>query len=278
MGAAGVRRNNLRRWRRVLAVLSAAVLWAGLSAPGLADLRIVTDEGGMRHELLLKRGQLATSRGGDFRFVVDCDAGVVTVISSPEKKTYWRGSGDELARQVGDIMRGALESAPQTGDAPGFDLSTILGTGPRSVEVRVNRMGTDTVAGYDAVHYQVQYREEGGDWRTHEDVWVSSGLLRDVEAEVGGCLNQLLSLSDVMESLTPAAMGAAGAVMADPAYKALSHEGYRVRSRSQMQVFGVEINVNSEVVEVSRQPVPADAFTVPAGYRQVDNVVDLMGM
>src|SRR5690606_7802793 len=100
-GAAGVRRNNLRRWRRVQAVLSAAVLWAGLSAPGLADLRIVTDEGGMRHELLLKRGQLATSRGGDFRFVVDCDAGVVTVISSPEKKTYWRGSGDELARQVG---------------------------------------------------------------------------------------------------------------------------------------------------------------------------------
>lgn len=69
------------------------------------------------------------------------------------------------------------------------------------------------------------------------------------------------------------------AVLASPDYQALMKLGYPVRSKESVPgLFGQSMEFLSEVVEISREPISDDAFTVPSGYQRVDSVFEVFGM
>lgn len=267
------RLDRLNKW--ALVTMVAVVMLAGLSVSSKADLRIVSAEDGQRTEILLKGSRVLSPVTDDGWMMIDCTTEQVTIVA---ERQYWQGSVTELSRALDESIQGLLEPAEAAPAVPSF-LSGLFGSSakPAEIEVKVTQIGNATVAGYQATHHRVETRQ-GSDWKTYEDVWVSSALLQDVKTEVGECMSIATDLGQQMASLAPFGMDEVMAVLESPAYRALFETGYPVRSVSKFQVFGISVDVETEVVEVNRNQIPDGLFTLPTNYRRVESPAKLFGM
>lgn len=262
-------------WRPWLVAVVAGLLWFGMAWTASADMRIVTDENGVRTELLLKKDRIASSMAGGERVLLACDTGELTIVSPRGGGRYWQGTAEDFQKSLSEMFQSVL------GGAEGMpDLSGILGDlfgkqqDAGEIQVRVVKAGEDTVAGYRAEHYRVE-TGDGTGWQVHEEMWISRDLLREVRGEVGDCIMLLSEMGHQMAAAVPMPDPELEAVLASPDYRRLTEEGFPVRSRSSYEVFGTATDISSELVEVDRGPVPEDAFTVPAGYQRVGSPLEL---
>lgn len=258
--------------RRVLGVGATLMLWAMMSVPGLADLRIVTQGEDFQQEVLLKDSFYAVTQSDGSHYIINCASGEFSMVI-PSEHMYWQGTVDDLLSQLEEALGEVSDSVP--GDI--FDdFADLFGLPQGPVTVRTTLRGTDTIAGYEATHYHVEY-QQNGTWQTHEEIWVSPSLLRAVEAEVDGCVNTVAR--DVMQTVTSVfAMGfdAASNVVGSDEYLALMEEGYPVRNRTFFQFFGMSFDSTTEVTQVSTDPLSDELFTIPAGYHRIESLRELM--
>lgn len=245
------------------------MLVVGLSTATFADLRITTESDDERTELLIKDGRIVSWVDKSNWVMVNCAMDEVTFVSQGR---YWTGPIGELKATLEAQI---AELSQPTDDTPGANfLGALFGGNKQSdkTEVRVSRVGEETVAGYPATQYRVETRK-GSTWSTHELVSVSRDLLREMEAEIGGCTRVMMDFSQQMAALVP--LGDTVAVYNDPSYRALFDEGYPVKSVTRMTLFGIQLEAVSAVVEVSRERLSDDWFTVPSNFRKVDRLSDL---
>lgn len=265
-----------------MAALVALIMWSAVSVPALADLRIrtadvdnVMDETS-HTELLLKQSRIRLLLPDGSGQIFDCPTGLVTMISSPEDGVYWQGTTAEMAEMLANMFGSAMDQLP-----PGLEFLFGDTGGTGEVDVRVTTIGSDTIAGYDATHYLIEY-DEGNGWKTHQNLWLSRQLMQEVLAEAGPCIHDVFEWEQTLAELTSFldlfGMGAMVAVASHPDYLSLMQDAYIMRSVQPFAIFGIEFEVESAVVEVSREHLAEDLFTVPAGYTPVEDASTLFGM
>lgn len=269
-----VRRHVRSKWAVISLV--AMLMIAGLSATSTADLRIISKAEGERTELLVKGSRVVSPTGEGNWMMIDCDLGLVTVVGGRE---YWQGSTSDLARALDVAIQEQMTSAQEV---PGLGslLGGLFGSSakqPAPIEVRITEIGTGTVAGYDSVHHRIETRQ-GGNWKRYEDVWVSAALMGELKSEIGDCLASVTELHQQFASLVPFGLDEMMAVLTSPDYLELVDTGYPVRTVTTMSIFGMAIEVETEVIEVNRNPIDEAFFTVPANYRLVADPSVLFGM
>lgn len=253
--------------------LVVALLLFGVSPVSFADVRIVMDSEGELDELLVKAGRVRSELGNEQWMLIDCASDQLTIVGSGR---YWQGSLSDFTAATVALAQEALSEVSADVDVMGL-LGQLFGGSaePDSLEVRVTRLGTETIAGYAATEYHIE-TGSGANWKTYENVWVSTALLELLQGEVGQCVHLLIDFQESMMEVLPFLPDNLRAVMEDEAYRALQMEGYPVRTITQVEFFGMNIETVSEVVEVSRDPIPEDHFTVPAGYARVDNPMEIV--
>lgn len=276
------RRQGTVRRVGVVTILVGLIMWSAVSVPALADLRIRTadvdnimDETS-HTELLVKQSRIRMLLPDGSGQIFDCPTGLVTMISSPEDGVYWQGTMADMAEMLADMFGSVMEELP-----PGLEFLFGDTGGTGEVNVRVTTIGSDTIAGYDATHYLVEY-DEGNGWKTYQNVWVSRQLMQELLAEAGPCIHDVYDWQRTLSELTGFfdlfGLGAVAAVASHPDYMALMQDAYLVRSVQPFAIFGIEFEVESAVVEVSKEPLSEDLFTVPAGYTPVEDASALFGM
>lgn len=253
-------------WRKWLgASLASLLLIAGLSATSFADLRIVQEADDERTEVLVKDGRIMWYLTDEDWMMMDCARQEITFVSPPR---YWQGPVEEftdaLKAQRDEIFQ-EMSGAPDLGGLFGIPSGSQAAT----TQVRVTRVGDETIAGYRATQYRVE-TGDGSQWKTYEDLWVSRDLMRELEGEIGRCTHAMMNLAQEFATLLP--LGDAPVVYSDPAYLALYEQGFPMRSVTRMAVFGFEVNVESEVVEVSRARLDESRFTVPSSYERYESL------
>ncbi len=275
--------------RKFLAVaVGIGLFWLGVTDVGSADFRIVEESEGVRIETLVKNNRIASINPDGFNTLLFCDAQEVVLLSAFSQR-YWRGSLTELQAAFETMFSpeglGALfDVGAAEDDFPsGFDLGELFGAlfgaanqrPAGEVQVRVSRVGEETVAGYAAEHYVVE-TGRGGTWNVYEEVWISPDLLAEVRREAGSCVSVMMDLQHELLAGLAVGMDDLDAVLKSEDYRALMARGYPVRTKDTMSFFGMTFETVHEVVEVSREPIPEDRFNVPARYVRVDDIWDVL--
>ncbi len=193
-------------------------------------------------------------------------------MTPPEDGRYWQGSIEEFQAAVHAWFDDVLSQIPP-------EAAAFLGAGGTGAAgVRLTRVGTDTVAGYEATQYLVEYNDGGG-WQTYENVWVSADLMREIQREAGRCVTDMLEFQKSLEAALSFFTGsAAAAVFSSPDYAALMASAFPVRTVSQFAVFGMTFESDLVVTEVSNDRIPDELFTVPVGYTRVDDLASVLGL
>lgn len=252
--------------------LIALLLVAGVSVTSFADLRIISKSDDEQSEVLVKDGRIISRTDPNTWFMIDCSLEEVTYVYHSR---YWRGPiaelGAALEEQLAQVLNSSEADKPEV---PAF-LGALFGSqSSGKTQVRVTQLEDETVAGYRATQYRVE-TGDGSKWKTHELVSVSKDLLREIEAEVGDCTHVMMDFAQQMAALVP--LNDAATVYSDPAYQALFKQGFPVRSVTKMTLFGIELEAETVVVEVSQAPLHDDDFTVPSRIRRVESLSTFFG-
>ncbi len=229
--------------------------------------------------MLLKENQISIPSADGSQMMIECGTGEMTFVAPASVKRYWKGTIDEFQSALGGMFgqaQGAGGGMPDMGKALG-GLFGGESDDPDELNVRVTKVGDETIAGYESEHYLVE-TGDGNDWETYEEIWISGDLLRDVLTEVGECIEMALSLGQELSTMGPSGMADVTAVLASPDYQALFGRGYPVRSERTMQMFGMTMDMSTEVVEVNDDSIPDSAFDVPSGYQRAESPFELFGM
>lgn len=263
---------NARRLGLSLAVTLA--VWMAVSATAFADLRIravdvfwgeeaVTD-------LYLTRSAIRIAPAAGISEILLCATDEMILLSPADGGVYWRGSRTELAETFAAWFAEMFQSMPP-------ELVEFMGgSAPASVDVRITRQGEDVIAGYDAVHYLIEY-DDGTGWREAENVWISERLMREIEAEAGDCVMRFMELQWSLENtLTALGTDAVLAAATHSDYRALLAQGFPMRNVVDVDMFDVPVTMETMVQEVSKESIPADVFAVPDHYRRVDDPIELL--
>lgn len=263
--------------RRIVAAAVVCLLWLGVTGSGFADIRIVSESEEGRTETLFKQNRIAAPAADGANMLLFCDTGEITLISSTDVRRYWRGTVDEMKAEFDGFLGEA------TGGQDGMpDLGSLLGglfgaPAAGEIQVRVSKVGDETIAGYAAEHYRVE-TGSNNEWQTYEETWIAADLMKEVTAEVGACVDIMLEIVGQMPALATFGMDELEAVLTSPDYQALMAKGFPVRSQQTMRIFGMSVETFSEVVAVSRDAISEDAFTVPVGYQRVNSLFEMFGM
>lgn len=220
-------------------------------------------------QFFMKDGRVAipSSEGEEYLFM--CDVGEFALIARPHG-VYWRGTVEQFISDVQDAF--AFVGAE---DWDWADEMFGSGRADVAVPVRTVRVGEETVAGYDTVHYRVEYEQEGA-WRLYEELWLSPALLREVESEVGSCFNDLVQEGQTtMVGLFLGEADEMWAIMTSPEYTGLFREGFPVRSVSIVEQFGVRVETTSGLVRVERDPLSEDMFVIPDDFEAL-TILEMM--
>lgn len=277
-------------WRKAVLVATIVMLTAlGVTAVALADLRITTESetvipgmptlpgmdfgDGDEQQIFMKNNRIVLLDEEGTRFVVDCAAGEFAMVADSHN-AYWQGTVAAFVDELGaafDMMGGA-------GDGEANWAEEMFGSGrdAYAVGVRTVRVGEEKVAGYDAVHYRVEY-EQDGEWHLFDNVWLSPSLLRQVEIEVGSCLNTVFV--EMQQLLVAMAIGEGNemwSVMTSPEYMALAAEGYPVRNEQVIETFGMRVETTTEVVDVSADTLAEELFAIPDHYERISLLEAMM--
>lgn len=270
-------------WGRAMAAfMVAALLVVGSSGLAAADMRIVSESEGIRSETLFTTDRIAGSMGDGSKMLYFCERDEIAVISPANVGRYWQGTFQDIQATFAELF--AFDAAEEGTEgemgeleALGALFGSLFGDedGEEETLVRVSLAGEETIAGYAAEHYVVE-TGSGDNWRVHEELWIAPELLGQMRSEVGRCVDMLLQLQDELLPEVVSGLEQVDEVLASPEYQALFERGYPVRTKSIMNFFGMEFETIDEVVEVSRDVIPAAEFAIPAGYVRVDNFLEVM--
>ncbi|MBO8140753.1 MAG: hypothetical protein H0Z37_01060 [Firmicutes bacterium] len=255
--------------RRLMFFLAAFLLVHGWADRASADVRIVAREsGGADLVTMMKGGMVAIDIGDGVRMLRACANDRLAFVNSASGGIYWEGTLNELNEGLSQRIEQVFEEAG-VGEA---DWMALMGLGlAQEVDVRVTRGEQVEVNGYETTYYLVEYRSGDGPWKTVEETWMSRELLEVVKEEVGDCYRQSYEIIGEIGNLMGLGMVEAAAVMTHPNYLDLYNQGVAVRSRSRLELLGIVTEVEMQIVEVTRDPLPDELFQIPEGYRRVDN-------
>lgn len=283
-------RNELT-WQRVVLIGFVAVMAAlGMGATAFADVHIVmqteTSMPGMPsvpgmppvsgmegmldddvQELFMKNNRITTLDSDGTRYVVDCAMGEFAMVADSHQ-AYWQGTMADFLSEIQALFEMAGMSDPDEGS--GW-VDEMFGSGrdAHAVPVRTIRVGAETVAGYDAVQYSVEFQQDGA-WQLFANVSVAPGLLRQIETEVGPCFNTVFT--ELQMTLVAMSLGEADemwSVVTSPEYTALAAEGFPVRTEQTVETFGMRIKTTTEVTNVSSEPLADELFIIPDHYEPI---------
>lgn len=265
----------------------------GVSGTAWADLRIVTETsvaipgmpqipglGGMgdmfggdgTEELFIKNHRILMPSADGIDFLIACATGEFAMINSAHA-AYWQGTVEEMRTELAALFK--MMNADDA-DVDGF--ASMFGSAEGGqVPIRTTYVGTETVAGYDAERYRVEF-EQDGVWELFEEAWIAPALMRELAAEVGDCLTA--TFQDVQTTLSALFVGDADgmwSVVESPEYLALFEQGYPVRQRSAVTTFGMTIETDVRVTTVSREPLNEALFDIPDHYRRITLLEAIMG-
>lgn len=250
-------------WQRgVFFALVVSLAWILASVAASADIRIEIEDEGFTQQIWLKDSLILIAQP-DMHILFDCKAENFALLV-PQPKRYWQGTLKEFRDELNAIFAALAGS-----DQP-IDLFSTAELPP--VNVRTTRVGTERIAGYDTLHYKVEF-EVDGTWHLFEEVWTAPLLLQEIEAETSKCLNT--QVRNFMLSLVQLQVGGwlsadpTLSVLTSPEYIALSKEGFIVRNLSVIEMYEFRIEALSEVKEVSKDPLDEALFVIPEDYQSM---------
>jgi len=224
-------------------------LSVGMAGNALAGWKIVERGEGATTTYYVDGNRVVSSEGDGMRIVID---GETMTMIADQSRSYWSGTTEAFRTSMCAYVREVWEMA---------------GYRPKPVAaplVRVEKAGSEKVAGYQADRYRVL-----ADGKLFQEVWRSrDSRLRELEATWGRVQAFEFSGDTCGEPTSREE-----AIVASRPYRRLMAGGLVLKS-SNPPVFGK--TTSTEVVSIERQPVPAERFRVPAGYRRVKSVEALM--
>lgn len=279
-------------YRYIATVACLCTIWFGSTWPGFADIRIVEQFEGGRTETLFKGNRMASQIDVGTKTIFLCESGQMTVMSTDQGGRYWQGNITAYKEELTELLSassdlidglGDLEDMGDFGDFGeiGAFFEELFGGGKEAaqIQVRVTEAGVDNIAGYAAEHYIVE-TNSGNEWKVYEEIWISRDLFKEIAAEAPACPDLMVELmSDFSSGIGSFGLAEMDAVLASPDYRALMERGYPVRSKQSIPgLFGETMELLNEVVEVTKDTIAEDAFTVPAGHRQVGSFFEVIDM
>ena len=178
----------------------------------------------------------------DSRTIVDVDARIMRV-ADKQKRTWFEITFDDLRRQAEAVQRRARAMPPEARKM----LDELLGGGDTVQLAPTGRR--ETIAGYPATEQALT----GGPFRG--SVWTT-----DAVAVPDGVRK--------WRELSADSTGAAGP--ARPLTQALARvRGLPLRTSMTANVGGATFATATEVLELSKTPVPRDVLEIPAGFKKI---------
>jgi Domain of unknown function (DUF4412) len=187
--------------------------------------------------------------------IVDVKTGVMTTLDG-KKKTYYTTTKRDL-EQFAAKMQERMNSPEMK---KGMEMMQKM-AGAMASSYDVKKTGVSRkVAGYSCEEWTITI---GAMSTTHE--CVTSELQYPAHA-FDAYKEVAQSMQSAMSSMSP--MGNAGADLAE---KLRSMKGFPVATSSVIDIMGNKTVTESQVIEVRRGAIPASAWEIPAGYKQIDN-------
>lgn len=226
-------------WKAITGVL---VLTFLLVAPAWADLTIVseiTDNQGTRTSTTYITKDRVRTTDGDTDTIFEVDTGRMIQIEHKKKK-YFVTSLEEIRAKMEEFEK-MIEENPMVGQ--------MLGDLTAGAEVR-KLDGTRSIAGYPCQEYELQLGKN-----MTMVLWVTSDLdsptsyhdaQKMVYATMGPMAKRFETLLDEMKKIN----------------------GMSLASNLEAKFMGRGMTVRQEAVSVSEDPISADTFAIPSGYKQ----------
>lgn len=252
----------------VRGLMLAIVLLVDFGLPGVqaipasagATLHIEKRVAGEEESIVVQDGRLVRINPDGTRVIVACmDTEQTVQFVNVEKGVYWEGS---LENFYDDLHLFVIVHLLQ--DDPDVRYA---------VQVQVENVGEDVIAGYPAQHVRALWRpssEEGGDdmlWQPMQELWLAPALTETLTAS--GCLQAavVLELLQLIQS-TFSSQRFYG-LMNNEDYVPLLWEGFPVRAK--MYALDAATSILSEVTRVSDTSAPDHLFSVPESMKRVDS-------
>jgi hypothetical protein len=263
------------KWR-AFTLFALVILWA---TPALAGW-VIEEKSEEENSTLYFQNNMMRQESSGHVMILDLKKRWLTFVN-PVRKVYWAGPASEM-QKIQAEARGKMESAmaqmqeqmkKQMEGLPPAQRQAIMDAmrkqmqgkqggaegAKRKLKVEVKRTNeTATIAGHKA-----RKREVWVDGELREELWIAKGVNVGKEIDVD-------KMSKVMR-----AFGAGDGEMdheSSPKVMALWKEGYPLR---QVEVEGGERQI-TEVVKAVQKRLAASSFQVPAGYRKVGSMMEVM--
>lgn len=254
----------------IVALFTLLAVFGPGSGPAYADIHIVMesainmprlpghDDGDADiQDFFIKDGRVLIPSPEGEQLLFHCEIGEFALLTR-DRSHYWQGT-------VAEFLAEFQATLDMIVDEPWDWADTMFGSGREqfAVPVRAVRVGTESLDGYDTVHYRVEF-EQDGNWRLYEELWLAPALLQEIEAEIGPCFNDLVQEGQTaMVGLALGEPSQMWAIMTSPEYTSVFQQGFPIRSVSVVEQFGLRIETRSRVTMVRRDSLPEHMFVIP---------------
>lgn len=186
-------------------------------------------------------------------------------VADHKKKEYWEATLDELnaqmqqmSAQMEEQMKKMDEQMKGLPPALREKMAGIAG-GVASAVTVTKGTGTRKIAGYDTEQYIMSI----GDTIKNE-MWTTTGLA--IPAPAIEFRNTAMTLNPMFKNAT-----------AKLAQEMSKIKGYSLAETSTARILGKTIETSREATEITKGPIPASVFQIPAGYKKVETPFAKMG-
>lgn len=182
-----------------------------------------------------------------------------------KKKEYWEATLDELnaqmqqmAAQMEEQMKKMDEQMKGLPPALRDKMAGMVG-GVASAVTVTKGTGTRKIAGYDTEQYILSIGDT-----VRNEMWTTTGLA--LPAPALEFRNTAMTLNPIFKNATAKLAGEMSKI-----------KGYTLAETSTARILGKSIETSREATEVTKGPIPASAFQIPAGYKKVETPFAKMG-
>lgn len=174
-------RNAMNSRVGLVAVVGTLVIWGLMSGSAMADVHIRTVQSVLgvegAQDVLVKQSRTRVIMPDGSGQIFFCATGELVVLTPPEDGRYWQGSLEEYATLIQETIDQAFAQVPPEAAAFfSFDQTGQTGT----ADVRITRVGGDSIAGYAATEYLIEYNDGSG-WQTYQNIWLSEELMGEIQ-------------------------------------------------------------------------------------------------
>jgi hypothetical protein len=182
-----------------------------------------------------------------------------------KKKEYWEATLDELnaqmqqaAAQMEEQMKKVEEQMKSLPQAVRDKMAGMAGGIVGSVTV-TKGTGTRKIAGYDTEQYVMSMGEN-----IRTEMWTTTALT--IPAPAMDFRNTVMTLNPMFKNAASKLAGEMSKI-----------KGYSLAETSTAKIMGKTIETSKEATAVTKGPIPASVFQIPAGYKKVETPFAKMG-